>query len=230
MHGCRNLVKVNLGSGSRGIEGWINIDIGLKYYAYKFLPLLSFLSKINLISIDTVNWIKDTGRPPPNWKKRDIRKKLPFKDNSVDFVYMSEVIEHFYFWEAVNILKEIHRILKPSGVLRITTPDIKKICQAYLSNEIDSFEFNSFFYPSYHYKKPKIIEKIGAKIYNTRYHLWLYDFATLKHILESLNFINIVELEPLKGKTPDLDKLENYDYSSDKMRLRSMYIEAEKPI
>jgi hypothetical protein len=52
----------------------------------------------------------------------------------------------------------------------------------------------------------------------------------LKHILESLNFINIVELEPLKGKTPDLDKLENYDYSSDKMRLRSMYIEAEKLI
>ena len=61
-------MKVDLGSGNRGIEGWINIDIGLKYYAYKFLPLLSFLSKINLISIDTVNWIKDTGRPPPNWK------------------------------------------------------------------------------------------------------------------------------------------------------------------
>lgn len=46
--------------------------------------------------------------------------QLPLEDNSVDFVFSSEVIEHIYDTE--NAFSEIARILKPGGQLLLTTP------------------------------------------------------------------------------------------------------------
>lgn len=45
---------------------------------------------------------------------------LPFKSNSIDVVVASEVIEHLLFPE--KGMKEIHRILKPSGVAIFSVP------------------------------------------------------------------------------------------------------------
>lgn len=122
---------------------------------------------------------------------------------------MSEVIEHFYYYEAEKIVREIFRVLKPGGILRITTPDIRKISQAYINGEVNAYEFNLFFYVEQNYRKPTFVERFALKIYNTRYHCWLYDFESIRKLLEGAGFVNIVEWEPKKGKTPDLEVLEN---------------------
>lgn len=49
-------------------------------------------------------------------------EKLPFDEASFDFVLCSEVIEHLF--DPDNILKEIHRVLRPNGFLLLTTPNI----------------------------------------------------------------------------------------------------------
>ena len=46
--------------------------------------------------------------------------KLPLKNNSVDFIFSSEVIEHIYDTE--NAFSEISRILKSGGKLLLTVP------------------------------------------------------------------------------------------------------------
>ena len=46
---------------------------------------------------------------------------LPYEDNFFDVIYNKSVIEHFYYPE--KILTEIHRILKPRGLLITMTPD-----------------------------------------------------------------------------------------------------------
>ena len=51
----------------------------------------------------------------------DIEKRLPYEDNFFDVIYNKSVIEHFYYPE--RILMEIHRILKPRGLLITMTPD-----------------------------------------------------------------------------------------------------------
>lgn len=48
--------------------------------------------------------------------------KLPFKSDTFDMVSCLEVIEHLY--NADNILQEISRILRPNGVLLLTTPNL----------------------------------------------------------------------------------------------------------
>jgi predicted SAM-dependent methyltransferase len=48
---------------------------------------------------------------------------LPFGDSTLDFIYSEHFFEHLFFDEAVSLLRECHRVLKPSGVIRTTVPD-----------------------------------------------------------------------------------------------------------
>ena len=45
---------------------------------------------------------------------------LPFKDNTVDFVFTSHVIEHFY--DPIKALKEWYRVIKKGGYIFIIAP------------------------------------------------------------------------------------------------------------
>ncbi len=62
----------------------------------------------------------------------DIKKGLPFEDQSIDAIYSSHVIEHLTRKEAENIMKEITRVIKPMGILRIAVPDLERIAREYL--------------------------------------------------------------------------------------------------
>jgi SAM-dependent methyltransferase len=51
--------------------------------------------------------------------------KLPFEDNSVDVIIANQIIEHVkeIFW----IFHEIHRVLKPGGVIIVGVPNIASL-------------------------------------------------------------------------------------------------------
>ena len=53
-------------------------------------------------------------------KQIKINDKLPFRNNSFDFVTMLTVLE--YFEHPVEIIREIERVLKPKGKLILTVP------------------------------------------------------------------------------------------------------------
>lgn len=57
---------------------------------------------------------------------------LPFENEEFDAVYSSHVLEHFSKIEASNFLSEIHRVLKPGGILRIAVPDLERFAKGYL--------------------------------------------------------------------------------------------------
>ncbi len=52
---------------------------------------------------------------------RDISQGIPFPDGSYDFAFCIEVLEHVP--HPFNTLSEIHRILKPGGVLILSVPN-----------------------------------------------------------------------------------------------------------
>jgi len=43
----------------------------------------------------------------------------PFPDNHADYIYMNSIIEHLP--DTFRVMEEVHRILKPGGVVKITT-------------------------------------------------------------------------------------------------------------
>lgn len=55
----------------------------------------------------------------------DLRNPLPFSCGSVAVIYCSHTLEHLFPDEAIRVLKEIFRLLKPGGVARIAVPSLE---------------------------------------------------------------------------------------------------------
>lgn len=49
--------------------------------------------------------------------------RLDFDDDSLDFVFSEHFLHHLFFDEALGLLRECHRVLRPAGVLRTVVPD-----------------------------------------------------------------------------------------------------------
>ena len=62
----------------------------------------------------------------------DVRKPLPFPDNTFHAAYALHIIEHLTPAEAASLVTELYRVLKPGGIVRISTPDLEDICRSYL--------------------------------------------------------------------------------------------------
>ena len=52
----------------------------------------------------------------------DIENNLPFKDNCVDHIFAIHILEHVHHLK--NLMNEIHRVLKPDGVLHLMVPHV----------------------------------------------------------------------------------------------------------
>jgi predicted SAM-dependent methyltransferase len=55
-----------------------------------------------------------------------------FRPNSAELIYASHIIEHFKRTDLPKVLKRWNELLVRGGVLRIATPDLRAICEAYL--------------------------------------------------------------------------------------------------
>ncbi len=63
---------------------------------------------------------------------QDITKCFECADEVLDCIYAGEVIEHLPRNGCSTFLREALRVLRPGGVLRLTTPDIAECCRLYL--------------------------------------------------------------------------------------------------
>jgi SAM-dependent methyltransferase len=50
----------------------------------------------------------------------DLEKGLPFNDQEVDHIFAIHVLEHLH--DLLGVMNEIHRVLRPSGVLHVLVP------------------------------------------------------------------------------------------------------------
>ncbi len=64
--------------------------------------------------------------------QHDLRKGVPYPDQTFDAVYHSHVLEHFPRRLAPMFIGECYRVLKPGGVMRVAVPDLEQITRAYL--------------------------------------------------------------------------------------------------
>lgn len=226
-------IKVNIGSGPHGNPGWINLDWGV-------LPLLSKMPWLCYI-LTRLHLIPKSYHKPWSSKPRlhDCRKKLPFKDSTVDYIYTSHFIEHLPRFQTVKLLVECKRILRPGGILRICVPDMKLLAEKYVQNdkqfflEIDDSDsigvddrlsnltdlFVQHFYGFDSWSKPTLIQKIQRRF--IRGHLWMYDYESLERLLYAAGFSNVRPCEHGKGQVPDIEYLDIH-------KIGSLFIEAAK--
>jgi SAM-dependent methyltransferase len=69
----------------------------------------------------------------------DIREGLPLGDASVDYVASIHALPEIPFSDLVGVLRELRRVLKPGGILRLGLPDLDKGIDAYMKNDRNYF-------------------------------------------------------------------------------------------
>ncbi|WP_103667505.1 methyltransferase domain-containing protein [Pseudanabaena sp. BC1403] len=62
----------------------------------------------------------------------DLKKGIPFPEQSFDIVYHSHMLEHLSKADAKIFMEECYRVLRPQGILRVVVPDLEQIARMYL--------------------------------------------------------------------------------------------------
>ena len=95
---------LNLGCGTKILDGWVNADFFVRRY-----------------------W-----RLPKSFWMLDLRYPLLCDSDYWDGIFTEHTLEHLYPLQVRNLLRELLRTLKPKSWLRIAVPDLRKYVDFYI--------------------------------------------------------------------------------------------------
>jgi predicted SAM-dependent methyltransferase len=122
-------------------------------------------------------------------------RKLPYDHGSVDLVYSCAAIEHFGRREWIDVLREWARVLKPGGMLRLSTAD---------------FEAAIARYHEAHNMTELLGPLIGGQKDEYDWHGMIFDFDTLAAGLRDAGFEDVHRYD---WRQTELGKLGIDDFS-----------------
>jgi len=106
----------------------------------------------------------------------------------MEVFYSSHMLEHLDQKEAIDFLKEAHRVLMEGGIIRLVVPGLGKIVQDYAENgDADRF------IESLHTCVPKPVSfsaRLKLLLVGPRQHHWMYDENSLCSLLKRSGFRN----------------------------------------
>jgi predicted SAM-dependent methyltransferase len=127
--------------------------------------------------VDKVNWINVDGFRDRNVHYLfDLSRSFPFRDESFDGVFCEHVLEHFSLEDGERITREILRILRPGGCVRIIVPDAELILRRYFLESKDMVRWRG--------TGNETPMEIVNSYFRQRYeHQFLYDWVTMEKML-----------------------------------------------
>lgn len=158
-------------------------EIELKWTALvKQLPRSSdgrLLLHIGCGEINTPYFVNVDARPLPHVHivTATLFRLDMIPDKIADMVYMSHVLEHVSHRDIVTTLREMQRILKSGGMLRISVPDFDKIIDIYKNNKGD---INSIEQPL-----------MGGQDYPENFHYSVFNAEKLSQIFQSIGMKDV---------------------------------------
>lgn len=194
-------IKINIGCGLSGIAGWLNLDNSPTIWIARF-PMLNRLFK-------TPAWPRDV-------RRCDVRKGLPYGEDTVRYIYSSHAFEHFTRPESLAIAKECFRVLAAGGILRIVVPDLALIVREYLTDA--SPEAAQKFL-----SRLSLNHSLQDFVHPGSNHSQMFDAKSLVHLLREAGFTQVEVSSYRQSAIPEIDLLE-----LEVRRRESLYVEAVK--
>lgn len=225
--------KLQVGCGGNILTGWLNSDlnpirsIGVYMASREEQPAASGAV---MDSHSTVRAFKDVIFV-------DATKRLPFPDDSFDYVFSEHMIEHIGYPDAMRLISEAHRVLKPGGKVRISTPDLRFLIDLYNQDKSETQErylawaINSF-QPDMRFEEiPDADTFVINNFVRNWGHQFIYDEKTLGGSLERVGFGDMRRCQPGESDDMNLHDIESHGrrISDDFNRLESIVLEAVKP-
>jgi SAM-dependent methyltransferase len=239
---------LNLGCGTKTSSDprVVNLDWST-YLVIKSNPLLFALSRF-VLSGERMERLR---KLPDSIVVHDLRKGIPFADNSVDAVYHSHFLEHLDQPIARRFLAEVKRVLKPGGVQRIVVPDLEKLCSAYVTHlqmcmddgnhsgehdgyvaaMIEQMVRREAVGTSQQLPRVRVFERLlrGDARAQGQTHQWMYDRINLPHLLLALGYRDVTVERYDTSRIPDWNCycLDRNDDDRE-YKPESLYVEAVK--
>lgn len=170
------------GCGLSAPENWLNYDASPTLRIQR-MPVLNALLK-----------------PKPIFPKKvlygDIIKGLPLKDDQLDGIYCSHVLEHLALEDLRIALRNTYRVLKPGGVFRLVLPDLEYCAKRYLDELAAGDSAAAMNFIEHHtmlgiVSRPRGFSGMLRSFMGNSHHLWLWDYPSLSAELAAQGFRNI---------------------------------------
>jgi predicted SAM-dependent methyltransferase len=161
----------------------------------------------------------------------DCRKGLPFRDGAVTTIFTEHFLEHLaYADEVQEFLRECHRCLSPSGVLRVIVPDAGVYLSLYCEGTWDKFAarrplikegdgYRDYWLDERYFTK---MEFINAVFRQSGEHKYAYDAETLINLLRRVGF------ESVRQTSFGISLAADMAPDTPERRAESLYVEAVK--
>jgi SAM-dependent methyltransferase len=140
----------------------------------------------------------------------DATKTFPLPDASFDYVFSEHQMEHITYSEALKMLGECRRILRPGGKIRIAVPSLDCLVDLFRESRTELQE--RYIRYSTDFLWPKIQEPGPCFAFNSSFmhwgHKFIYDRETLRSTLESVGFTKTQFFTPGESDDPNLTGVE----------------------
>lgn len=161
------------------------------------------------------------------YMEQDATHKLPFAAASFEWAYAEHFIEHITQPQAIAWLKELRRILKPHGLLRLTTPDLRRYVEGYLDPAAAFFEahraeMRQMGCPPMETRRAWMVNQI----FRFWGHKWIYDLDELQLVVREAGFSpgSFERCGFRQGGDPEVCRLD-----LELRRAETIYVEVRRP-
>lgn len=135
----------------------------------------------------------DVNNRDPRVIKCDIRQLPQFANDSIDEIYLSNVLEHLCSKDLQPTLKEWNRILKVNGKIIIIVPNVIGAVKAFVENRLDTSGFSRRYL---HWSPEEVVFQMlygRADIFGDNepiecQHMTGFSYNRLKRFLEECGF------------------------------------------
>ena len=224
---CR-IRRVGCGDESSGRSSLLDRTILAGYFAQNSVPKLHVGCGHHVID----GWLNtDYDSKLPAVMHLDVKQRFPFQNETFDYIFSEHVIEHISYGDGVKMLSEFFRVLKKSGKLRISTPDLAFLVDLTRPDKSDlqrayiKWAANTFI--------PGAPDDNEVFVINNFVRSWghtfIYDEKTLRRAMTSAGFRDITKFDQHISNDPALRNLEDEKHlPAGFLRLESLSLECTK--
>src|SRR4051812_13621708 len=131
----------------------------------------------------------------------DLQRPLPFPDNRFQGIFTEHCLEHFAPVALAGVLRELHRVLRPGGRVRLVVPGLEKHVERYLASRTDGDDaparlINAVFYSGHDWMQRSRWTNDG--------HHFIHDYASLATHLRTAGFETASRAKFGEGADPRL--------------------------
>lgn len=199
---------LHLGCGLTAPPGWLNVDGSFQVVLARNPWLKNVMLATGLLSRQQANipWSSSVVR-------LNLMRPLPFPEGCFAAVYSSHLLEHLYHDQALALLRECHRVLRPSGFCRIVVPDLEAATRRYLQAKAagDFNAANRMMEELLVHDKGPRKGLLGAYYRWTAYHQhkWMYDASSLEQLFTAAGFRVARQVQCLESRIQRIAEVEN---------------------